>query len=884
MAPPNFLMQSILQPMSKFRESAAGKRTEDVTDAPEGLAADELYSQLLEMYWLSVTREMKHILLTLRTWQRPPYESTILPDEENDFIHGYDTFMEQLSQSTHSLAQKHRKTVETQKKSKKEKLPSYHDALQDRLWDILAEDRNSECKLDMRLALESQPKFSICEQRARMLLQSAGFLDIDKVMEYRPPEKDVTFWKRPAAPQLQFLQYDEHSMPVFRPLSCTTCSKTVRGCTFRSGEITECEDCYRQHHYGRSDFMKSYKHSIISTAITPEISHSICHCSRIEKFSAGGNPLNLFPVDKTEQHRKKGPASFRCGLYKVPELIAEAKYREVLLKHETPVKLEELKNAGAQAKRRRREMLAFKKGLSLLEMDKLVDSKDSFAEFGQSGLRDKEDEVPFLMRPITNKYPFGNVHMALRVGPLLVENGVEHTKHGALITNRDPPFLQVMLSDSADVEDIFLVADDGDRRIWPQKRKRIPKRYKCMMKQVVGGAFSGTFDLQLEGEIVNALIIESQKTPDPGLRVSVRAKRLDASIDRLVKMLRQYIGSRVEIYLNSIASRLVDPETKLQWNNRTNNCQMFCDSILDYDLFGSLLAPPRKLGTDKKHNLIGPLYLISFVCRPGSYNKENVFSKYDVPNGLTEEYLLKFRYGRHEDSNIVDTLQEYWYDWGAFGGPLYSYQDLFPWDCTEAYNRYPTKCNDCNISKHVLAFPFDSWSLISLHLSKPRHLYPPPKSTSKTTSSIMTDADWFHNRLILLLAQNRLLRVAAAMSNTPSVRAATTWLSTQPVSKLDRLKLGGIHRAQPYSHHFESGAYHHYFTAQWAHLLPAQRIAEYEALRDGRARKDDVESEYSSSSDSGGGCADEMMTMLLLEGTDGGDYGSGGDGGGDGGD
>jgi hypothetical protein len=41
-------------------------------------------------------------------------------------------------------------------------------------------------------------------------------------------------------------------------------------------------------------------------------------------------------------------------------------------------------------------------------------------------------------------------------------------------------------------------------------------------------------------------------------------------------------------------------------------------------------------------------------------------------------------------------------------GLVYPYQDLFPWDCTEAYNRYPAKCGKCNTSNHVLAFPFDS--------------------------------------------------------------------------------------------------------------------------------------------------------------------------------
>jgi hypothetical protein len=29
-----------------------------------------------------------------------------------------------------------------------------------------------------------------------------------------------------------------------------------------------------------------------------------------------------------------------------------------------------------------------------------------------------------------------------------------------------------------------------------------------------------------------------------------------------------------------------------------------------------------------------------------------------VPNGLTEEYLLKFHYGRHDESDIIDTLAE----------------------------------------------------------------------------------------------------------------------------------------------------------------------------------------------------------------------------------
>jgi hypothetical protein len=49
-----------------------------------------------------------------------------------------------------------------------------------------------------------------------------------------------------------------------------------------------------------------------------------------------------------------------------------------------------------------------------------------------------------------------------------------------------------------------------------------------------------------------------------------------------------------------------------------------------------------------------------------------------VPNGLIEESLLKCRYGRHDNADVIDTLHEYWHDWGAFGGTLDPHQPLFP--------------------------------------------------------------------------------------------------------------------------------------------------------------------------------------------------------------
>jgi hypothetical protein len=271
---------------------------------------------------------------------------------------------------------------------------------------------------------------------------------------------------------------------------------------------------------------------------------------------------------------------------------------------------------------------------------------------------------------------------------------LDSSVRGVLITNRDPPNLQVLRDSGRSIEYSLALNGDIKRSLHCQYRTdRKPKRYKAVMKQVVGGAFSGLSNEPLEEKIVDALLQESHRRFD--ISPSDEEAMLEQSTDKIVALLKRLIGPKIEVYLQNIASRLLNPGTNLHWNFHTNNCQTFCDSLLDQELFGSLLAPSfADRGMD-------PLYLMSFVSRPGSYDKDPIKTKFDVPSGLTEEYLLKFRYGRHEELDVIDTLQEYWHDWGAFGGHIYKYGDVFPWDCTEAFGRYPAVCNDCSISKHV---------------------------------------------------------------------------------------------------------------------------------------------------------------------------------------
>lgn len=70
----------------------------------DGPVQETLLPQLKRMYWAGVKQEMIHILLTLAKWQQPVYSSTVLSDETDTLIHGFDTFMDQVSESARDFA------------------------------------------------------------------------------------------------------------------------------------------------------------------------------------------------------------------------------------------------------------------------------------------------------------------------------------------------------------------------------------------------------------------------------------------------------------------------------------------------------------------------------------------------------------------------------------------------------------------------------------------------------------------------------------------------------------------------------------------------------------------------------------------------------------
>lgn len=232
------------------------------------------------------------------------------------------------------------------------------------------------------------------------------------------------------------------------------------------------------------------------------------------------------------------------------------------------------------------------------------------------------------------------------------------SKKGVRLSTRDPLCFGALYDSE---ESRLEMALGSKRSLYRRTLSRQPRRVKAFLKQIVGDPFQALTQSEVERGIIRSLVAASENyKDDPRRTTAARQKDLKKEVDILEISLKKLLDSRVEYIIDQISERLLDPSTKLTWSRTTNNCQNFCDRMLPWQKVGGFLGPTRL----NSATLNGLPYLVSFVTRPGSYHREKVVSKFDVPNGLTEEYLLKFRLGRHDDSDLVDTLQEYWYDWG----------------------------------------------------------------------------------------------------------------------------------------------------------------------------------------------------------------------------
>ncbi|KAJ8109539.1 hypothetical protein OPT61_g7386 [Boeremia exigua] len=466
--------------------------------------------------------------------------------------------------------------------------------------------------------------------------------------------------------------------------------------------------------------------------------------------------------------------------------------------------------------------------------------------------------------------PYGNIHMSLMVGPLIIENGNPDFLQGTLCMVRERlRFMPIEVPGSSVNDCIGL--DEQQTMYSPVGEHVIePRRFraKAFMKQVVGSPFWNVGETQdAEVDFVRAIAKASlsygfarKKTPDWNQR------KRKKTLKDLHEKLESIIKDRLKVYLRALVDKLYNPAIPLAFDILNNTCQKLCDNLIDRKIFSSFMVDAR----DCRERGRGPkeaLYLLSFVSRPGSQDgsprRVVPSSRSESTNGHTEEYLLRYRrFGHHNDTDIVDSLTEI------------SFRGTAPRQ--EARMKAGrSKCGECKLLKHVWAFPFDSWSVAQLHLFRDRRFYSPgARSIAGHEPAQLNDVEWMQNRLRALDALQILGSVASAMHRSKLFRKNCHWdfeakgillpfantktnrasrkrqqleierkkhemtlseRADDPAIHYDRIKLAGIYRAQPESHVFDHAKLHDCTLADWADLRHEDQVAAYKKLRDYRA-------------------------------------------------
>ncbi|KAJ5716602.1 hypothetical protein N7493_008513 [Penicillium malachiteum] len=194
-----------------------------------------------------------------------------------------------------------------------------------------------------------------------------------------------------------------------------------------------CEDCYRKNHYGKSRYKKRYKHCILPEAITPEVSREMCHCASVLPVDEDGQARSLFPVPMFDDHKNLSYA--RCKILNLDHDISLAKLHGLIIaatEEERLAKPSMVQSLLGKLMTDTSSSLNHKeKPLKPEKLPRTLPKHQVYPPSHPNGGKEfateagADDDVPLLFRRFAKQYPFGNVHMGLRIGPLVIENGVQ---------------------------------------------------------------------------------------------------------------------------------------------------------------------------------------------------------------------------------------------------------------------------------------------------------------------------------------------------------------------------------------------------------------------------------------------------------------------------
>jgi hypothetical protein len=280
---------------------------------------------------------------------------------------------------------------------------------------------------------------------------------------------------------------------------------------------------------------------------------------------------------------------------------------------------------------------------------------------------------------------------------------------------------------------------------------RLPRRpIQATIKQVVGGMFSGYHKhLQpLDDYVVKLLYAAAVKWTEKPLKSrQANYATLRRLANTIIKPFRLIMDGYLTPYLKAITSVLFDRRTELHWRQYTNNCQNFCDAIIQQSSFSTVFPPSTQLYSLRTDRIALLDYVVSFRTEP-QLGKAFESSRRSIGP------LSGFFKSLHQQTNVLEYRE-------TSGG---YYTDATPL-CAKIF-AWPCHGQDCDLADHVWINPAEFVSLLQFHLTLDKSHYLGNSATEDGNPVPLDELQWARNRLAILQANDSFATSAAAIART----------------------------------------------------------------------------------------------------------------------
>ncbi|KAL2819824.1 hypothetical protein BJX63DRAFT_363323 [Aspergillus granulosus] len=384
-------------------------------------------------------------------------------------------------------------------------------------------------------------------------------------------------------------------------------------------------------------------------------------------------------------------------------------------------------------------------------------------------------------------FPAGNAHCALMFGPLLIENGMTIHPGGALISTRALPslgrnsprevleYLRPENYRTVQGCDVFckqVYSVSPKRQVYEATKAVRERRFLCSRKQLSGGLFTD-YNSRPQWRAGETLIIaqflrvaEIWRTgKSPIAHDKINRVTLQDGAEQLTSMMQSFFADEVDPYLFLLALKLGKTQ-KLAYSRMGNNCQDFCNGLLDYDSYYypmlSVMYPfiPVSLSRDIEQQSDERClsYLQSFVKPlqypiPGSQSLRAMigfavamYSSYAQNDADLIDHVYSVRFGHDRENGFSLGF--------SFSNPSSGDPYLLKDEEISCSDRFTaarlagiSSTKRCTLADHVLDCPVDNLSILQTHLHRKIKYY---IDEDGEFLNDLEPAAWISNRLQIL--------------------------------------------------------------------------------------------------------------------------------------